>query len=174
MKRAFLDALGARRAVIKHLWEAVLRQAPVHTPLGHPDTLIYMMDETLDRLFSLTRSRSTPEWLAEHPLIGPPIGKSCRCALNPLLTYFFAAESALVATIRLLKPCPEFSEHDILVSESQLLFSLHVLGHQEMNAFCEVCQIEIPSANGSNPSAAVPSFCPFKAELRETEAAKNG
>ena len=61
MKKAYLEALDGHRAEIKRKWEILLRAAPATTPLGNPDTLVYLMDESLKQLFSLFRSKSTQD-----------------------------------------------------------------------------------------------------------------
>ncbi|MGA3008253.1 MAG: hypothetical protein ABSE59_10220 [Opitutaceae bacterium] len=141
MKRAFVDALEIRRSVIKHQWEAALRRVPVPTPLANPDTLIFMMDATLNKLFALARSRSIHQWISKHPLTGYGVGRNCRCGLNPFVAYFLAGESALVSISRAIRPHHGLTENDILISEAELLFALRVLGHREINAFCEVCRV---------------------------------
>lgn len=51
MKQGFLEALDGRRAEIKRKWEVLLRSAPATTPLGNPDTLVFLMEDSLQRLF---------------------------------------------------------------------------------------------------------------------------
>ena len=76
MKKAYLEALDGHRAEIKRKWEILLRAAPATTPLGNPDTLIYLMDESLKQLFSLFHSKSTHQWLSLHPPAAHIIGTS--------------------------------------------------------------------------------------------------
>ena len=166
MKRAFLDALATQREVILQLWRDTLHQAPVNTALANPDILMFKMDDTLNELFSMGRSRSLPAWLAEHPPSTPLIDKACCCGLNPLLAYFLAGESAMTATVRRLKAGPDLSETEILKCLGQLVFALHVLGHREINSFCEICLIESPSTAARRAGANVPALCPYKASTR--------
>src|SRR5512135_3565542 len=67
VKKAYLEALAGHRGEIKRKWEVLLRAAPATTPLGNPDTLVYLMDESIQQLFSLFRSRSAHDWLVRHP-----------------------------------------------------------------------------------------------------------
>ena len=56
MKQGYLEALDGHRAEIKRKWTVLLRAAPATTPLGNPDALVFLMDESLQQLFSLFRS----------------------------------------------------------------------------------------------------------------------
>ena len=67
MKQGYLEALDGHRAEIKRTWEVLLRVAPATTPLGNPDTLVFLMDESIGQLFSLLRSKTAHQWLSLHP-----------------------------------------------------------------------------------------------------------
>ncbi len=130
MTPAELQSLAALCPAIKKEWAGLLRGEPTLTPLGRPDTLVYLMDATLTQLFAGLTSKSEEKWLhACTPLIAP-VHRYCACGLNPLLKYFTTGELALRATAaQLLKSEIE----DVL-----LLF--RSLAQQEIEALCTVCQ----------------------------------
>ncbi len=177
MKRAFLRTLNRRRALIKQRWRAVLEHAPTRTPLANPELLAYMIDDTLDELLSGSLSDSATPPVRHHDggefdphdAAKALVLSSCRCGLNPYIGFFLAGESALVSVIREIEPIGQMSEHDILAAETQLLFALRVIGHRDVNSFCEVCRIEHPAA-ASPGVASLPENCPFKSA--EQNAAK--
>ncbi len=55
--------LHAQRIPLKAEWRRRLRIEPASTPLANPDTLVYLMDETLTQLEALVRNRPAPRWL---------------------------------------------------------------------------------------------------------------
>ena len=97
MRRQFLEALAELRPMIKTCWEVLLRAEPPASPLGNPDTLVFMMDRTLDTFFTTARSPTPRRWLARHPLLCSPLGETCSCQRNPLLRYFVSGEQAILA-----------------------------------------------------------------------------
>lgn len=122
--------LEGTRPAIKKEWESLLRAEPAPSPLGNPDTLLYLMDETLTQVFHA---------LAEHPLdavlrkssaLLVPLQRHCGCGLNPLLNYYATGELAvhLVAAKSLPQPMLD-----------ALLTSFHLLAQQEIDTLCSVC-----------------------------------
>jgi hypothetical protein len=124
--------LAALCPAIKKEWAGLLHGEPTITPLGRPDTLVYLMDATLAQLFSGLEAKSTKHWLrACEPLIGPVHGY-CACGLNPLLKYFTTGELALRAAA-----APQLGKD---VEEALLLF--RALAQQEIQTLCSVCQLK--------------------------------
>lgn len=162
MKQSFLKSVMARRSTIKQRWLGYLRQAPARTPLANPELLAYMMNETLTELFAMKSATSAPNLEIDRTTTTVLARTACRCGLNPYIGYFLAGEAALVSVIREMKPSSCLTENDILRCETELLFSLRVLGHQEVDAFCIICRIEHPSSDSPCNSASLPSDCPFK------------
>lgn len=130
MTPATLQRLAALCPAIKAEWASLLSGEPTITPLGRPDTLVYLMDATLAQLFSGIKGRSTEKWLHDcRPHIAP-VHRYCACGLNPLLKYFTTGELAVrAATSKLLGEEIE----DVL-----LLF--RSLAQREIETLCAVCQ----------------------------------
>ena len=66
MRRHVLQALLELRPMIKTCWEVLLRAEPPASPLGNPDTLVFMMDGTLDAFFAALRSPAPRRRRAER------------------------------------------------------------------------------------------------------------
>ena len=162
MKKAYLEALDAHRAEIKRKWEILLRAAPPTTPLGNPDTLVYLMDETIGQLFSLFRSKATHQWLSRHPPATRLIGTSCHCRLNPLINYFIAGQAAL-AFVAQAVPRSQHHLDDVAatVCIDELLLTFRFLAHREIHAFCEVCQYLPANAHAAGNGSSGKPVCPL-------------
>jgi hypothetical protein len=128
-----VQSLAALCPTIKKEWAELLRGEPTITPLGRPDTLVYLMDATLAQLFSgldASSARSTQQWLRRcTPLVGPA-HTYCACGLNPLLKYFTTGELALHA-----------AAGPLLGAElDEVLLLFRALAQQEIQTLCSVCQ----------------------------------
>jgi len=143
MKRPPLQALAELRPMIKTCWEVLLRAEPPASPLGNPDTLVFMMDKTLDAFFAALTSPGPRRWLARYPLLCESLEKSCPCTRNPLLLYFVSGEQAVLAiAAKVLSektPVPP-REEERLLSEAQLAF--HYLAQHELQNFCDLCRAD--------------------------------
>lgn len=160
MKKAYLEALESHRAEIKRKWELLLRAAPATTPLGNPDTLVYLMDESLVQLFSLFRSRSAHSWLSRHPPATRLIGMNCHCRLNPLINYFIAGQAAVAFAAQSV-PRSKHNLDDVTATAcvDELLVTFRMLAHREIHAFCEVCQHSPANAHTAEAKAVCPLPC---------------
>ena len=140
MKQGYLEALDGHRAEIKRKWELLLRAAPATTPLGNPDTLVYLMDESLEQLFSLLRSKSTHPWLSGDPPATRVVDSTCHCRLNPLINYFIAGQAALAFAAQTV-PRSQHHLDDVAATMcvDELLVTFRYLAHREVSVFCEVC-----------------------------------
>lgn len=110
--------------------------------MAHPDTLVHLMDWTLDRLFD---ELNQPHF--RRPLEnGAPrsVGLGCVCGKNPLLTYFSTAELAIVETLLVdeedLADIDGFERSNSL---DQLKAALHAVARREIDSFCAVCQSRV-------------------------------
>ena len=121
------------------------------------------MDETIEQLFSLFRSKSAHAWLTRHPPTARLIGNGCHCRLNPLINYFIAGQAA-VAFVAQAVPRSKHHLDDVAATGcvDELMTTFRFLAHREINAFCEVCQYSPANAraagNGSGGSPSAP--CP--------------
>lgn len=163
MKQGYLEALDGHRAEIKRKWEVLLRAAPATTPLGHPDTLVFLMDESLQQLFLLCRSRSAHGWLSRRSLATVGAGMTCHCRLHPLINYFIAGQAALAFVAQTV---PRSQHHlDDLAATScvdELLMIFRFLADREVRTFCEVCRYSASNSRTAG-NAAARLVCPLPA-----------
>jgi hypothetical protein len=143
MQDSLVCALRTQRTQIRERWATLLRVEPVGSPLGHPDSLVYLIDWTLDEIFAGVGS----------PLIGSALAQSfpsgetpapCACGRNPLLTFFSAGEQAVreglvLAQVALVALDPV--ERDASLAELNLV--LRNIARREIEAFCGVCQFRV-------------------------------
>jgi hypothetical protein len=128
-----VQSLAALCPAIKKVWGGLLRGEPTITPLGRPDTLVYLMDATLAQLFTgleTGSTRSTQQWLRRCPPLVGPVHNYCACGLNPLLKYFTTGELALHAAAG--------AQLGTELEEVLLLF--RALAQQEIQTLRSVCQ----------------------------------
>ena len=145
MQASLLRDLRSRRFSIRTRWEALLHAEPVLTPLGLPDTLVHLIDTTLEEILVTletqarqTRARDRSARAQEAP--------RCPCGRNPLLAYFAAAEQAtreaLVLAQVALAPIDPNDRDDSL---DELNAVLQRISRREIEAFCGVCQFRFPA-----------------------------
>jgi hypothetical protein len=137
-------ALDSRRSEIKERWAALLRGEPVNTPLANPDTLVYLIDDTLDAVFVAIRDPAN-----RRKRNRPPV---CACGRNPFIAYFIAGKQALFEALVLaqaqlpaLNPAERDHDADVL---NEVIRT--VIG-EEIDSFGEVCQHR---GDPSNPACA--------------------
>ncbi|HVS51560.1 MAG TPA: hypothetical protein VHD62_04325 [Opitutaceae bacterium] len=139
MQEALVCALRTRRPQIHARWEALLRIERINTPLAHPDTLVHLIDATLDEILQrlnqhqVHRSTRAPSYAT--------IRAACHCGRNPLLTYFLAGEQALLeATVLAQSEAPPTDATERSLAISDLYSVMRRLAQREIEAFCSVCQ----------------------------------
>ncbi len=142
-----LNALWAQRRAICDRWENLLRAERVITPLGQPDTLVFLMDWTLDEIFGELRNPLTRRR-------GARIGReaaarnSCPCGQNPLLAYFVVAERVLLEALVLTQNSfPGLPVAECQMAQEEMHQVVHEVGQREIAAFCGVCQHRGPAAD---------------------------
>jgi hypothetical protein len=118
--------LEAQRAALKREWEALLRTEPTLSPLGNPDTLVYMMDETIDRLLGELRQGVAPR---DGKGQVTPLQRRCACGLNPLLNYYATGELAVHAIAG--QTCGAGLEDAVS--------AFHAIARKEIDTLCSVC-----------------------------------
>lgn len=129
MNERCLRALQARRPTLHSQWAALLHAAPVTSPLGHPDTLVHMMDRTLDQIFN---ELNHPSARRRQP--GLP-SDFCRCGHNPLVTYFSTAALAFQTTLAQCADELPVSRDDA----DEVKRTLIRIGRREIMTFCALC-----------------------------------
>ncbi len=141
MKRPFLQQFVRLRPIIKACWEVLLRDEPTASALGNPDTLVFMMDQTLDAFFAALHSRTPRRWLARHPLLTGSLPETCPCGRNPLVPYYQTGEQAVLAiaaqALDKTANLPAAGQERIL-EEVQIAF--HFLAQHELQVFCDLCR----------------------------------
>jgi len=133
-----LRNLQALRPTILERWESLLRSEPVTSPLANPDSLVYLMDWTLDRFFAVLRGPLARRRIAERGSNKPAYIEEralCACKMNPLLAYFTTAEQALVQAIL---PSLQPRERESVLSSVRL--AMQAVAKREIDTFCAVCQ----------------------------------
>ncbi len=153
MQGSFLAELALRRPAIKQAWERRLRKEPITSPLANPDTLVLLMDRTLDEL---QRALASLQPLPPPQAAPRPIRSGCLCGLNPLLAYFRVAASVLPAQMCIgADRCPDLSAGDYAICMQEMLGQLQVIASEEIRAFCAMCQTEIAQGGRHGGAAAV-------------------
>lgn len=153
MQETTLAALRAMRTSLRQRWEAVLRMQPVSSPLASPDSLVYLMDWTLDQIFESLRNgtarRRTRSGIKLQSFAEPV--EKCVCGMNPLLAYFAAAEKTLIeAVFALASPLPAMTPGEREACVNEILVALRFVARTEIESFCAVCQ----RGRGCQPVAA--------------------
>ena len=140
MQASLLRELHARRFSIHARWEDLLRAEPVTTPLGLPDTLVHLIEATLDDIFAAFDHQSKRAWTNSSRAVanGRPV---CPCGRNPLLAYFTAAEQALREGLILAQAaCAPLDHHERDGSLEELDAVFEQIAQREIEAFCGLCQ----------------------------------
>jgi hypothetical protein len=122
--------LKGLRPLIKQRWEALLRAEPVASPLASPDTLVFLMDETLDQLTAALRTRSLRAWLRHNQAVIAPLQGQCACGINPLLAYYTTGRLAL----------SEVAGEQLGPAFTEILLFYHSLAQKDIEALCGVCR----------------------------------
>ncbi len=151
MNAPLVAALHARRPRIRAHWETLLRTEPIRSPLAHPDTLVHLIDWTLDELFSALANPHARERIAgTHGAAAE--SPHCPCGRNPLLAHFAAGAQAMREALVLAQAAAaplDPLERDASLEELNLV--LRHVSRREIEAFCGVCR------QGGLPSAPPPA-----------------
>lgn len=134
MQASLLRQFQTRRFSIRAHWEALLRAAPVTTPLGLPDALVHLMDDTLEEVFAALERPG----FSRSPISGL---SPCTCGRNPLLAYYAAAEQALHEGLVLAQAATaplDPAARDGALDELNAV--LQRIAQREIEAFCGICQ----------------------------------
>lgn len=154
MHRSFVAEFAARRPAIKLAWERKLRKEPITSPLANPDTLVLLMDRTLDELAAVLAARCEAPAGSGVALPGRPLRGGCLCGLNPLLAYFRVLAGVLPAVLAGgAAACPQLGAAAFAACTQELLGELQGVAAEEIKAFCATCQTEIMRGSRSLAAA---------------------
>lgn len=131
----FLWAFEAQRPAIRANWEHLLRIERINSPLANPDTLVHMLDLTLNELFRNLRAWSPRR---HHARLNEP---HCPCGRNPLLAYFAAGRQALREALVVAQSATTTltaSERDEALATLDQVFGQ--IARREIESFCAICQ----------------------------------
>ncbi len=134
METELLQALAGRRHGIRATWETLLRLEKPSSPLANPDTLVHLLDRTLDEIFA-----DLALWSPRaHPRQYAPL---CPCGLNPWLAYLRAGRQAMrEALVDLQAASPRLTRAARDESLACLEQVLDHISRREIEAFCALCQ----------------------------------
>ena len=130
MNSAALSRLSAQFPAIKAEWCALLQGEPVLTPLGRPDTLVYLMDATRTQLEGALLRELTSDGTRRYPPVVGSVHAYCPCGLNPLLKYYGTGELALRAG----------AGKELGAELEFVLRVFRALARREIESFCAVCR----------------------------------
>lgn len=119
------------RAGIKARWEALLRIEQTTTPLGSPDVLIGMFDQTLTEVFALLAKPN-------DKAVAPP-AEVCVC--NPYRHYYRSAEQALLEALVLHQSRqPALSPEQRDRERVALQTAVRMIAARDIGLFRDICQ----------------------------------
>jgi hypothetical protein len=142
MLPAFAEELRARRPWIKDAWERRLRRESVTSPLANPDTLVMMMERTLDELFDAVEKAAEAGHECKPRATRDKTG--CLCGLNPLLAYFRTLAATLCSigtTDGRPFPCSDPAAAARCIDFT--IETLREIARRDIASFCAVCQSEL-------------------------------
>ncbi len=156
MDDSLLRALHARRPAIRRQWESLLRLEKPANGLAHPDTLVRMIDWTLDEAFAaLGQPRKRGRARGGHPPSYECVRRACGCGRNPLIEYFLAGERALLEALVLAQaevPADSPASHHSTATEVHLV--VRHIAEREVRLFCSICQMK----NDASRHSATPAL----------------
>lgn len=144
MQASLLRGLRRHRSAMHARWDALLHAEPVTSPLALPDTLVHLIDATLDEVFFALMTSDAP---FEPPRARLAARPRCPCGRNPYLAYFSAGEQALREGLVLAQAA--LLTLDAAVRDSSLAeldSVLHRISRREIETFCGVCQYRVAAS----------------------------
>ncbi len=139
MHHRFLPFLQAQRSRLLERWEKLLRAERVSTPMAHPDSLVFLMEWTLESLFRELNTVGARRRIPPANSLSPR--QICVCGLNPLLGFFASGEQAIVEILFVSTTgLDALSPMERQASLAELKHALHAVARREIDSFCAVCQ----------------------------------
>ncbi|GAB5558927.1 MAG: hypothetical protein SynsKO_05740 [Synoicihabitans sp.] len=158
MHECFWRAFETHRPQLIKRWDALLRAEPVTSGMAHPDSLMHLMDWTLDQ-WSAELRQSRIGRHTETEFNAPPTKSprsNCPCGKNPLLAYFATAEQAAIEVILVeIREIDHLSPGERNVGLHSLKNALRVVAGREIQTFCAVCQSRAQAESKSAPQREV-------------------
>jgi hypothetical protein len=135
MEESLVQPLQARRAEIRSRWSDLLHVERALSPLAHPDTLAFLLDETLENIFTglssaVGQKNPAPAW------------PRCACGLNPYLRFYVAGELALLEALVIVQA--EIHMRDANARDRAVLELYAVVRRfacDDVELFCSLCQL---------------------------------
>lgn len=153
MRESLLNALRTRRPQIWQRWRELLQVEAVGNPLSHPDTLVHLIDWTLDETFSAVAHPHGAR-RRHYARLADEEQSYCPCGRNPLLAYFVAGEQALREALVLAQsrePKLDPAERDVALDE--LNFAFRRIARREIEALCALCRYRDAACSAAKPSS---------------------
>lgn len=137
MQGLILAELQRRRFAIQSRWDTVLRTEPVTSPLANPDSLVHLIEPTIEAVLSALHAGERPSATSAARATPP----KCPCGRNPFLAFFAAGRQAmregLVLSQAALAPLDPVQRDRSLTDLEEILDEI---SRREIEAFCGVCQ----------------------------------
>jgi hypothetical protein len=150
MQAIFVSALEAQRVRIRARWEDLLRAERSTSPLANPDTLVHLMDLTLDDIFA---TLAAGEGRKRH---SRPCEIVCRCGRNPLLVYFSVGRQAMREALVMAQiEMAALTSADRDGALVDLDSGYGQIARREIESFCAVCQFRDTAGARSAAAAAL-------------------
>lgn len=137
MQGLLLAEFQGRRFAIQARWDALLRVEPVTSPLANPESLVHLIDSTIEDVWRALHAGASASGASSA---SPPPPK-CLCGRNPFLAFFAAGRQAMreglilsQATLAPLDP----PQRDRSLAELEAV--LDKVSRREIETFCGVCQ----------------------------------
>ena len=135
MDKVYLKAFQKERTHLHDSWASLLRLEPISSALAHPDTLVHMINLTIEELYTGIDA------LGEGKLPPHEPDPTCACGMNPFLTYFSVGRQAIQEAFVIGEtqiPLLQRGERD--EAFEQLEYAYRTLAAREIRAFCGLCQ----------------------------------
>jgi hypothetical protein len=140
MEESLVQSLRARRVEIRNRWNDLLHVERALSPLAHPDTLVYLLDETLEKILA---GLNSPGGELNRATLGPaPAWPNCDCGRNPYLRFYVAGEHALLEALVLIQAeihVRDANARDLAVLE--LYEVVRRFARSDVELFCSLCQL---------------------------------
>ena len=135
MEESLVQLLRTKCAGIRSRWSDLLHVERALSPLAHPDTLAFLLDETLENIFTglssaVGQKNPAPAW------------PRCACGLNPYLRFYVAGELALLEALVIIQA--EIHMRDANARDRAVLELYAVVRRfacDDVELFCSLCQL---------------------------------